>query len=177
MFKSTINWEEEKPKLQAYVAEGQTLQSIGDKYDVTRERIRQVLRQFKIEGGRIVRRKKREAARYRRRGNEAQDDYPVKRQKFSNKKANAHRVGTEFTIQFGDLEWPSHCPVLGIPLDYYADGRQENSPSIDQIDPTKGYVPGNVAVMSWRANRIKNDGTLEEHVKIVNWLSNQLKVK
>lgn len=166
-----VKWEDEIQNLTEMVTHGETLQSIGDHYKVSRERIRQVLRQFSIPNGTSARKKNREASWYRKIGNKLQDHYYVKRQKFSNKKANAKRVGQDFTIQFGDLEWPSHCPILGLEIDYFADGRQENSPSIDRIDPTKGYIPGNVAVVSWRANRIKNDGTLEEHQKIVNYLS------
>jgi hypothetical protein len=40
--------------------------------------------------------------------------------------------------------------------------REPNSPSLDRIDNTKGYVPGNVWVISWRANDLKRNATLEE---------------
>lgn len=71
--------------------------------------------------------------------------------------------------------WPEYCPILGIKLDYETNGRQENSPSFDRLDPTKGYISGNVQIISWRANRIKNDGSAEEHQKIANYLSTLLK--
>jgi hypothetical protein len=61
--------------------------------------------------------------------------------------------------------------LLGIELDYFAERTQENSPSFDRVDSSKGYVKGNVIVCSWRANRIKNDGTAEEHRKIYEFLS------
>jgi hypothetical protein len=75
-------------------------------------------------------------------------------------------------IEFGDLEFPSHCPVLGLELDYFTEGkgRLENSVSFDRVDPTKGYIKGNVIVMSWRANRIKNDGTAQEHQQIATFM-------
>ena len=38
----------------------------------------------------------------------------------------------------------------------------DNSPNLDRIFPKKGYVPGNVRVISQRANRIKSDATVEE---------------
>lgn len=95
--------------------------------------------------------------------------YQSMREKFRNKKAKSYNH--EFTIDFGDLEFPTHCPILGIELDYLCeDGRQENSPSFDRIDSTKGYIKGNVAIVSWRANRIKNNGTVEEHKKIVDYM-------
>ena len=96
--------------------------------------------------------------------------YQEMRAKFRAKKANAIRTGVEFTINFGDLEFPTHCPVLGIELDYFANGRAENAVSFDRLNSSKGYIPGNVAIISWRANRIKNNGSAEEHQKIADFM-------
>ena len=92
------------------------------------------------------------------------------KEKFKNKKTSAQYSKWGFSLNFEDLEWPEVCPVLGIELDYFALKASENSVSFDRIDPTKGYEKGNVAVMSWRANRIKNDGTAEEHRKIASFI-------
>jgi hypothetical protein len=64
------------------------------------------------------------------------------------------------------------CPVLGLPLNYTVlTGRPEdNSPSIDRFDNDLGYVHGNVRVISNRANRLKSDGTKEEHLKIAEYM-------
>jgi hypothetical protein len=61
----------------------------------------------------------------------------------------------------------THCPILGIPLEWSCNRGSGNftmaaSPSLDRIDPTKGYVKGNVWIISHRANRIKSDATHEE---------------
>jgi hypothetical protein len=61
----------------------------------------------------------------------------------------------------------SHCPVLGTPLEWSCrrgsvGGGLPNSPSLDRIDPGKGYVKGNVWIISHRANTIKNNATHEE---------------
>lgn len=96
--------------------------------------------------------------------------YQTMREKFRKKKANAIRNGFEFTVDFGELVFPTHCPILGIELDYFAENRAENTVSFDRIDSSKGYVAGNVVVISWRANRIKNDGTADEHQKIADFL-------
>lgn len=96
--------------------------------------------------------------------------YQTMREKFSRKKANAQKSGVNFTIDFGELTFPTHCPILGIELDYFADGRSENSVSFDRIDPNKHYISGNVVIISWRANRIKNDGSAKEHQKIADFL-------
>lgn len=85
-------------------------------------------------------------------------------------KRRAARRGVAFTIQPEDVVIPERCPVLGIEL-VIAKGRfNENSPSLDRKDPLKGYVPGNVSVISFRANLIKNDATAEELEKVLNWM-------
>lgn len=40
--------------------------------------------------------------------------------------------------------------------------KEDNSYSLDRIDPNKGYIKGNIWVISLRANRIKNDATVSE---------------
>ena len=52
---------------------------------------------------------------------------------------------------------PERCPVLGIPITPFEKGLAPGTPSFDRIDPRKGYVKGNVAIISNRANRLKCD--------------------
>jgi len=59
------------------------------------------------------------------------------------------------------------CPVLGIKLKYeYGNGKNgcavENSPSVDRIDPKKSYTKNNCRIISFRANRLKNNASAEE---------------
>lgn len=89
---------------------------------------------------------------------------------FVDKRKNARDRGVEWKLVLGDIDWPTHCPVLGMRLDYMSKGRRENSPSFDRTNPLKGYIPGNVKVISWRANRIKNDGTAAEHAAIARYM-------
>lgn len=86
-------------------------------------------------------------------------------------RSRAKKEGIEFTITLEDIyPFPDVCPVLGIPM-AQASGTIANSPSIDRIDPTKGYTKDNIKVISYRANALKNDGTLEEMQKIVQYMS------
>jgi hypothetical protein len=67
----------------------------------------------------------------------------------------------------------THCPLLGVELTYAAyEGTTcpTNYATLDKIDPAKGYVAGNVQILSHRANVIKNNATLEE-LKLIatNW--------
>lgn len=58
------------------------------------------------------------------------------------------------------------CPVLGIKMEIGEKNKNVNSPSIDKIIPEKGYVPGNVIIVSMKANRIKADATPDEIIKV-----------
>ena len=64
------------------------------------------------------------------------------------------------------------CPVLGIKMKW-GGGFARNSPSLDKIIPSKGYVEGNVAWISYKANAIKNDANSEEILKVAKWLKKQ----
>ena len=76
-----------------------------------------------------------------------------------------NRTGTDFSITEADLTMPTHCPLLGTLLDTYAD-IVDVHPSIDRIDPALGYIPGNVWIISHRANRIKSNATFAELIAI-----------
>jgi len=88
----------------------------------------------------------------------------------------ARMGGLECTITVDDIVIPETCPVLGIPLfARIGAGRSnrdqvENSPSLDRIDNGKGYIPNNIAVISMRANMIKNNATLAELKAIVAYM-------
>lgn len=85
---------------------------------------------------------------------------------WSGARKRSARAGIEFSISVDDILLPEFCPVLGIRLDYSVGGKGgkqvRGSPSLDRIDSAKGYVHGNVVVMSMRANRIKSDATPDE---------------
>ena len=81
---------------------------------------------------------------------------------WSRAKYRAKQRGHEFAITKDDIVIPDKCPLLGIPLIKNKTIQQGNSPSLDRKDPTKGYIKGNVWVISNRANTLKNDATLQE---------------
>lgn len=74
-----------------------------------------------------------------------------------------------FDICVDDVVLPNVCPVLGITLQIGTDNR-DTSPSLDRLDPAKGYVKGNINVISYRANTLKNNATSEELLKVVKWM-------
>lgn len=86
-------------------------------------------------------------------------------------RARAKQRNQEFSIELADITIPKFCPVLGIPLDNVSSTKRRwNRASLDRVDPSKGYVRGNIAVISWRANYLKGNATLEELEALVKWL-------
>ena len=87
----------------------------------------------------------------------------------------AEKTGVPFTISREDIIIPTHCPVLGIPLiaAHGIGAMNPNAPSLDRLIPALGYTPGNVAVISWRANCLKRDGTAAEIRAIADWMDAQ----
>jgi hypothetical protein len=76
---------------------------------------------------------------------------------------------------------PDYCPIFGVklrypsPEDVYTPNTQyPESASIDRIVPEAGYVPENIAIISRRANSIKNEGTAEEHRLIADWMDRNI---
>lgn len=66
---------------------------------------------------------------------------------------------------------PDICPVLGIALDFSAPPKSDCVPTVDRLDSRRPYEIGNIAIISWRANIIKNMGTADEHRRIAEWMS------
>jgi hypothetical protein len=89
-------------------------------------------------------------------------------------KRRATKDGRAFDITIEDLlPLPAVCPVLGIELNYAGTkvrGFVDNSPSIDRIDSSKGYIKGNVQIISWRANRVKSDASVAELEAVIKYM-------
>lgn len=87
-------------------------------------------------------------------------------------KTRARERGHEFNLELSDIHIPTHCPILGIELVVHkgSSGGKPNSPALDRIDNNKGYVKGNVMVVSHRANMMKVDASPEELLKFADWV-------
>lgn len=77
-------------------------------------------------------------------------------------KYSAKKKGLPFNLEAEDIIIPEFCPVLGIKLAKSDHKQGGSSPSLDKIVPEKGYVKGNVRVISQRANLLKSNATIEE---------------
>ena len=101
---------------------------------------------------------------------------PVKKM-LQNARYRCGKTGMAFDLVEADLlPLPTHCPVLGTRLRYLVPGRnllsadRYDCASLDRKDNTKGYVRGNVAIISLRANLLKGNGTAAEHRAIAQWM-------
>jgi hypothetical protein len=98
----------------------------------------------------------------------------------SSAKRRAKEAGMEYALCYRDVLplCPDRCPALGIELDYGVKGQKGarwNSPTIDRLDNTRGYTPDNIAVISYRANSIKQAATAAEIRAVADWLETALK--
>jgi hypothetical protein len=85
---------------------------------------------------------------------------------------------TQLSVEYYQTLFVTHCPLLGLELTYENCGQKatpNNYATLDRIDSSKGYVKGNVQILSFRANTIKGDASLKELKLIVKNWGNHLK--
>lgn len=88
-------------------------------------------------------------------------------------RTRAKEKGLDFDLTVDDIFIPELCPVLGIPLIFSKTGKKgpsANSPALDRIDNKCGYVRGNVAVISTRANVLKRDAEEWELLAVAQYM-------
>jgi hypothetical protein len=81
---------------------------------------------------------------------------------------NSKYRNLEFNLTVEDIIIPEKCPYFNIPFDDKRFGI-----SIDRIDSSKGYVKGNIQIISRLANSMKNDSTKDE---LITFAQNILKI-
>lgn len=87
-------------------------------------------------------------------------------------KHRAKKLGLPFNICEDDIYIPDYCPILGIKMECNAGkgGAKDNSPSLDKIIPSEGYVIGNIQVISYKANRLKGDCSAQDMLNFADWV-------
>lgn len=91
---------------------------------------------------------------------------------FRRAKTRAKERGLDFDLDQSDILIPTHCPILGLELICHKgrSGGMPNSPALDRINNSKGYVKGNVMVISHRANMMKADSSPEDMLLFAKWV-------
>ena len=88
-------------------------------------------------------------------------------------KHRADKFSLPFNLSLEDIQIPDTCPVFGIPLVVHSpDGPHPDSPTLDRVIPSLGYVKGNIRVICHRANALKGDATLNELKLILKYMGN-----
>ena len=90
-------------------------------------------------------------------------------------KNRAKKKGLIFNLSVEDIVIPTKCPVFNEPLEkvFQPTGKRapaDYAPSLDRIDPIKGYVKGNIQVISTKANSMKNNATPEQLLMFAFWI-------
>jgi len=97
----------------------------------------------------------------------------VKKSLINRIRSAAKERSLEFDITVYDIEWPEYCPVFGTKLIYMSTKINDiYSASFDRTDSSKGYIKGNVRIISRRANTCKSNCTLEEIRLIYQYILN-----
>jgi hypothetical protein len=88
-------------------------------------------------------------------------------------RTRSRQKGTEFTIVKEDIIIPKVCPILGLTLTK-GNGYLPNAMSLDRVDNNKGYIPGNVRVISRKANLMKSDLTVDILEQIIKYIKKEI---
>jgi len=81
-------------------------------------------------------------------------------------KKRAKDTNLDFNLDINDIILSQYFPFLGIELQFNHTNARDNSYSIDRIDPNKGYIKGNIQIISFKANTIKNNASLSDIEKV-----------
>jgi mRNA degradation ribonuclease J1/J2 len=155
--------EQKREYNQAYYAKykDRLKQDSIDYYHDNKEKVLATVHAYRDENREVIKEKGRE---YYRRN--------LKNRLINAARARSKKSGVEFDLTADDFEIPDRCPLLDIEL-YVADGRKTvkyNSASLDRIDSSKGYTKDNIWIISFKANTMKSNSTLDEFLLMAeNW--------
>ena len=94
-------------------------------------------------------------------------------------KTRAKNKNREFNLELDDIIIPNICPILNIPIiaKKGSPGGDISSPALDRIDSKKGYIKGNIQVISQLANAMKNCANEEQLITFATWVLTNIPAK
>ena len=91
----------------------------------------------------------------------------------SRAKKRSELTNVPFNITVTDIEniITDRCPIFGTEFKFIGNKTSKvDSPSLDKVNPLKGYVVGNIEIISMKANVIKQNATSADIFKVAEWL-------
>lgn len=85
-----------------------------------------------------------------------------------NARRSAKIRNQECTLTLEDIIIPKNCPICNVLLTIQT--KNKDSASIDRIDNSKSYIPGNIGIICWGCNKLKSNASLEHLQAIVRYM-------
>lgn len=97
-------------------------------------------------------------------------------------RARAENLPFDLTYEYLLSIATDECPIFKTPFTWGVSNlgkgkTRADTPQLDRIIPELGYVQGNVAFISGKANKMKDNGTMQEHYAIADWIWEQTHAK
>lgn len=90
-------------------------------------------------------------------------------------RSRAKKEGWDFNLEISDIIIPEFCPILKVKIGNVRDRSGDSySPSLDRVDNSKGYIKGNVRVITQKANRMKQDCSIEQLETIIKYIKGEI---
>lgn len=86
-------------------------------------------------------------------------------------RAKSLSVAFDLTPEYLESIWTGYCPIRGVELKLDTNRKDEDAAELDRFDPDLEYVQGNVHWMSRKANRLKNNTSIEDLESLLNWMN------
>lgn len=103
------------------------------------------------------------------------DDWSVYRYEHVRRtRERCRRKHIRFDLDVEALIYPTECPILDIPITRKL--KRDNYPSFDRVDSTKGYTNENVRIISHKANRMKQDNSIETLERLLQYMKGHTNV-
>lgn len=139
--------------------------------DIGKQKIKELTEKYRLSEEYV---KSRNAYRRNKYSVESRGEHVIARALLLSAKRRAKLKGFDYGLTIDDIQIPECCPLLGIKLFRGSGKVAPHSPTLDRINNDFGYVPGNVWVISHRANCSKSDLTVNELLYLANRLKERL---